>query len=158
MSSTGPRTICRMHQLAPTEHGGDCDPEVAGSCPPGWYYDDFSPDAQRSCGGAAERIAFGGGAARPPGADLRLQCLESVARGGGTRSSLAVGALCMPGGNCNAAPALPGLVCDAESGTCQMPCATDADCSGAGLGGFVCDTAHPLSDGTAICRDPTCPG
>ncbi len=71
---------------------------------------------------------------------------------------MVLGSPCSPdAGGCDLAPALPGLVCDPDTHTCQMPCTTAADCTDADLGGFVCDRTHPLSDGTAICRDPTCP-
>ncbi len=45
--------VCRLRQVVPLQHGGGCDPTVAGSCPSGWYYDDFSARASALPGRSA---------------------------------------------------------------------------------------------------------
>jgi len=141
---------------------------------PGWYYDDFTMDVQNNCPeDRRQRIAF---TAEPPsGAEVRLECFQSVGMGGG-EGGASIGDFCDPatGGNCAMGSSGDGdgdgegdaLSCDPVARSCGVPCSNDSDCRGAGLIGFVCDerplsTVSPeqfMGDDTPynFCVNPTC--
>jgi len=166
------RSVCVLEQQVPTDR-------TAGAAPPGgsgWYYDTFTTDGQSNCepspGAPWQRIAF---TAQPPsGAEVRLECFQSVQEGG--TGDVAIGTFCDPdtgatpgGAMCNAGSAPDGMTrlgCDPNNRSCGVPCTVDAECRSAGLVGFVCDT-RPLEQvnpdqfpGNAnpynFCVNPTC--
>ncbi len=141
----GDRAVCVLEQQVP----GD---RTIGSAPPtgaGWYYDTFTTEGQGNCETSPtipwQRIAF---TADPPsGAEVRLECFQSVQDSG--EGEVAIGTFCDPatgntpaGRSCSegrAADMSTPLGCDPNARSCGVPCGSDADCRGAGLVGFVCD-------------------
>ena len=114
--------------------------------------------------GNRQQIRFTTGAESMPGAKFRLECLSPVVPTGDRAD---IGTAC-PGG-VQAACDLTGddlaslrsqydrpsaaLVCDNIFNTCQLGCATDADCPG----GYVCYDSEDGNTGTnAYCISPTC--
>lgn len=168
----GDRPVCVLEQQVP-------DNRTLGASPPtaaGWYYDTFTTEGQTNCETSAtvpwQRIAF---TAQPPsGAEVRLECFQSVQEGGdgdvtiGTFCEPTTGALTSDPGRTCAEGSMGGtaLGCDVNTRSCGVPCGVDADCRGAGLVGYVCDT-RPLETvnpdqfpGNAtpynFCVNPTC--
>ncbi len=124
----------------------------AGGTPsePGWYYDDRSAATDGACAGT-QRIAFTADATPPNGVRVSLECLQRIqGSGGGTSAAVEVGSFCDPSSPdlhanpCDAA----GLFCEPDSRTCQLPCATDADCPSS----LLCDTLS----GAGFCRNAIC--
>jgi len=139
-------TECAVIQLATT--GG-----IAPTSGEGWYYDDFSMTTQTSCGATGQRIAFTTGAIPPNGVQVNLECLQRIqGSGGGTGMTIQVGTFCNPDSsdpNENPCGSVPGgLACEPLSRSCQVGCASDANCPSS----LVCDT----SSGTGFCRNPIC--
>ena len=119
-----------------------------------------------------QRIAF---TAQPPsGAEVRLECFQSVQEGG--EGDVVIGTFCDPATgqtqtdpprNCSEGNVGGvALGCDPNNRACGVPCNVDADCRGAGLVGYVCD-GRPLEQvnpdqfpGNAtpynFCVNPTC--
>ena len=164
------QAVCRLNQLVPT-----ADQIAAGSPPDGrgWYYDYFTAEGEENCleVGATSWQRIGFTAQPPSGAEVRLECFQSV-QGGGT-DEVGLGTFCDPGPDpaarvpdvCGAATDAANL-CDPVTRACGVPCDTDAQCREAGLVGFVCDT-RPLEvvdegnfGGNAtpynFCVNPTC--
>ncbi len=168
----GDRPVCVLAQQVPASR-------TLGSPPPtepGWYYDTFTMEGQDNCETSPtnpwQRIAF---TAQPPsGAEVRLECFQSVQEGG--TGAVAIGTFCDPAtGQTQTDPPQPcsagnvggtALGCDPNNRACGVPCGVDADCRGAGLVGYVCDT-RPLEQvnpdqfpGNAtpynFCVNPTC--
>ncbi len=94
---------------------------------------------------------------------VRLECLQPVQSAQGP-TVVDVYTPCVPPGDttCEAngqPPSAPGsrcaraLTCDTTLREWQVPCGSDADCAGAGLGAFRCDTGRAAG---AICVNPTC--
>ena len=166
------RPVCVLTQQVPA------DRTLGAALPtaPGWVYDTFSTEGQMNCdpGGGEpwQRIAF---TAQPPsGAEVRLECFQSVQETGD--GVVAIGDFCDPatgltttGPACSdPAGALSGVAlgCDPNTRACGVPCTSDATCRQAGLVGYVCD-ARALSEvnpeqfpGDATphlyCLNPTC--
>ncbi len=161
----GDREACTITQVpVDTVVQGSGLPPTSGA---GWFYDDFTADAE-ACGARPQRISFTAGAAPILGSTLRLECSQSVP---GDLDGPDVGDACTVGGpECTMTqdqldifvvrynlsgtytPAAGPLVCQNESNTCQVGCATDADCPG----GYVCFDAEENNPGTPFCADPTC--
>ncbi|MCS6857241.1 MAG: hypothetical protein NZM37_05980 [Sandaracinaceae bacterium] len=137
------REVCRVQQVT-REQG-------MNNSAPGWFYDNFTAEVRNRCGLNSQRIAFTTVAPPTPGANVRLECLQSLRPGvtGGDEllrqcdggSGCKVGQFCgNPGGDCgtsshNDKP----LKCDAVDRICAVKCENDADCESAGLIGFICD-------------------
>ncbi len=140
------RELCRVRQVG----------RAGAAVTAGWYYDDgtlgAASDLPPLCG---QRIAFS--VASPvTGAEVRLECFQTILPGTGAAAQL--GSFCDPtndaltsldaaGAHCSdgiATPGYPasvaGLSCDAFDRTCQVHCASDSDCTAAGLLSYVCDT------------------
>ncbi len=135
------REVCRVTQLA-----GD---RTSGAPPSGdgWYYDDFTADTIDRCGADGQRISYTDRAEPITGTLVRLECLQPVQAIPGTDpGDITIGSSCTR--DCAAA----GYQCDATSNTCQKQCASDADCSAAGLAGWKCGGSEAL----AFCQNPTC--
>lgn len=163
----GDRPVCVIPQIVPANRS-------PGAAPPdgtGWYYDDFTEALAMTCSGSDPRIAFAG-REPPTGATVRLECFVPV-RGGGD-AEVELGTFCdpaAPDGEVN--PCFEGrssggtpLSCDPVERVCGVGCRSHADCTAAGLQGFVCDE-RPLSaiDETEFsgrsephlfCVNPTC--
>jgi len=153
---------CEVDQVA--VHGGQLAVGQAG-----WYYDDFS-EAVRACPGEQQRISF----TEPPpsGARVTLECAREQA----TDVRVVEDALDsvpqpQPGSDCRDANGAPDATlcqiqrldgsldarmrCHPAHNVCVIPCQADADCPPA----WRCDdrsTTLELSDGVAICVNPTC--
>jgi hypothetical protein len=141
------RAVCTIRQLVPEDTSMGAGPPAGN----GWYYDFFTTDVTENCPESErQRIAF---TAQPPsGAEVRLECFQSVQNTG--EGDITIGTFCDP-----AAPSGPenvcsmgmapvgntALGCDPVTRACGVPCETDAQCRDAGLIGFVCDT-RPLSE------------
>ena len=126
---------------------------VVGGVPSGegWYYDDFSPATISACGADGRRVAFTGGARPPNGVNVELECLQRIqASGGGTGTAIQLGTFCDPeSADPNANPCAGiALACESSTRTCQIPCATPADCPSS----LDCDQ----SSGVGFCRNPIC--
>lgn len=158
------REVCRITQLPATETGAAA-PDGAG-----WYYEFDNSDVvatpptdlQKRCGAHKQRVAFKSDSKPQNGADLRLECLQSVQAGDET--TLDVGgfpcdanATCEPGKQVNGqdCPADYKLICDPLTLSWQIPCTNDSDCEP-----FTCDNvtqSRGTKDGPpAICVNPTC--
>ncbi len=115
---------------------------------PGWFYDDASAPGSTvrdSCGSATEpgqRISFSMLDAIP-GAELRLVCDQTIAPGDGAATG--IGSFCDPDAprdacaEARAPDRVSPLACDRLFRTCALACTDSSICSGAGLGGQVCD-------------------
>lgn len=167
-----------LHSVVATDHPDDGDgwlercvmdqvpvdgTQVVGD---GWYYDDFSSDATRCRRG--RRISFTIGAVPPEGSSVQIGCAQRV-RDGTLAVDLELG--CEVDGDCSFPTqeeearfvdrynlavrgyvmGVDGLICEDRRKTCQIPCASDADCPG----GFVCHD-DPASVVRAYCVNPTC--
>ncbi|MCA9532151.1 MAG: hypothetical protein KC593_00670 [Myxococcales bacterium] len=161
----GTREVCLVNQVIPTAEqiAGDMEPTELG-----WFYDDYLPsldeDCQRFEVGNRQQVRFTTGAESVPGAKFRLECLSPVVPTGARAD---IGSPC-PGftqADCDLAGddlislrsqydrANAALVCDDFSNTCQLGCATDADCPG----GYVCfDAAEGNMGMNSYCISPTC--
>jgi hypothetical protein len=144
--------ICEVTQLAAT--GG-----VAPS-DPGWYYDNFSMDVLERCGTTptdGQRISFTAGNEPRTGTLVRLECLQPVQGSGGASviqpdtPCTSPGTMCTNGENiadaiCTLPSGVEGgtMVCDDDSRTWQVQCASDAQCQA----GFRC--------AEGLCVNPTC--
>ena len=138
------RELCRIRQVG----------RMGAGTMPGWAYDDGNAALPAGfsmlpphCG---QRVGFS--VISPvDGAEVRLQCDETILPGSGSVAQL--GAFCDPAtGNvggpmgmaCTTGTAIAGnpmhLGCDSFARSCEIPCTTDADCTGAGLLSYVCDT------------------
>jgi len=141
----GDRPVCVLEQQLPADRALGAPPPTGA----GWYYDTFTTEGQANCETSPtdpwQRIAF---TSDPPsGAEVRLECFQSVQDGG--EGVVVVGTFCDPASGTTATdpPSTCGagtfggvsLGCDPNSRACGVPCATNADCRGAGLVGFVCD-------------------
>ena len=151
--------VCRVIQVIPDRSGATPSLPSGGV---GWYYDDFDPDLPTRCADNQQRISFTPGAEPKTGTLVKLECYQPA------RDD--VGGLRVPGDGCgdndnmpqnnvctcegvDCSPSIAGMICDAESLTCQVPCSSNADCRNRlGLGGFICDT----SKATPFCVNPTC--
>ncbi len=160
------RPVCTLAQQVPTSRAPGGEPTGDG-----WFYDDFTMDVMMNCAAdRQQRIAF---TAQPPsGAEVRLECFQSVGMGGGT-GEVQIGDFCDPndvanGANCASSNDGAGnpLGCDPVERSCGVPCVDDSTCREAGLVGFRCDT-RPLDQvdpdnfpGNAtqynFCVNPTC--
>jgi hypothetical protein len=167
------REVCQVTQL-PT------DPTAGVPSGLGWFYDDFTPETQETCGfnPTPQRVSFTANAEPATGARIRFECLQVA-----PPETEDVGWPCETDAFCDPNPdnCLPGeavttaeceldpanccetrilkerydrdnleLVCDPDSNTCQLTCQTNVQCPG----GFAC---HDESgDGTRYCVNPTC--
>lgn len=136
------KEVCKVRQ----------SPAVGGVIPtePGWYYDNFSSDVMMSCGAMGQRISFTVGAEPKSGARVRLECLQPVQNIG--TGADGIGRAC-PAAPVTCASFFPGEtvatpVCDTGTNTCQLQCASDAQCPSS----FRCEME------TGYCRNPTCGG
>ena len=144
-----PRQLCQVEQVARADI----------MAMPGWYYDDFATDLADTCGATPQRIAFTGMAPPATGSEVRLECLQTIALGSGSGTDVScdddnnvsnqcqIGMFCEDPTNhlCGTGTSLPGgggatLGCDPVERLCAVPCTSDADCTTAGLLGYVCDT------------------
>lgn len=118
----------------------------------GWYYDDFSMETDTSCdrpGIEGQRIAFTPGAIPPNGVNVNLECLQRIqGSGGGTGTDIQVGTFCDTASDICPTAAGMSLVCEPNSRTCQVGCATNANCPSS----LVCDT----ESGAGYCVNPIC--
>jgi len=107
MEDDGPHDVCRMRQLGVPAMG------------PGWYLDDFSADAQASCGSHG-RLAFTSGSDLPRNVRLlSFDCHQPIAEG----------SICDPSvPDACASDTEPGLFCHPERYTCVRPCSRRSDC------------------------------
>ena len=166
------RALCVLDQQVPDSRVADAPPPTA----PGWYYDTFTSEGRTNCEDSPsepwQRIAF---TAQPPnGADVLLECFQSVQEGG--EGDVTIGTFCDPadgstttGRQCSDGRTINGVAalgCDPNTRACGVPCGVDADCPSAGLVGFVCDR-RPLSEVNPdqfmgndaphnFCVNPTC--
>lgn len=158
------REVCRINQLAPTAADIMNGTEPTGL---GWYYDDYSSDLASDCErfevGNRQQVRFSTGAESIPGAKFRLECLSPVVPTGARAD---IGTACpgfdqtrcdLTGADLDSLQSQydreTTLVCDDLSNTCQLACATDADCPG----GYVCFDAADGNEGmNAYCISPTC--
>ena len=111
---------------------------------PGWAYDDGDPRLPAAFSwlpaSCAQRIGWSV-IETGHGTELRVSCDESILPG--SNRVVQRGAFCDPTTGavqgttigCSSAE----LSCDAFDRTCQLACATDADCVNGGLAGFICD-------------------
>ena len=169
------RELCRVRQVGRSGAG-----MIAG-----WFYDDGDPRLPAGVSdlpaGCSQRIAFS--LAEPiPGAEIRLDCYETILPGSGAAAQL--GSFCDPQTDeitgsfgfehCSDGIATPGfesstLVCDPFDRTCAIDCTSNSDCAAAGLLSYVCDhrTADQYYGGTPppeltgdrthdFCVNPTC--
>lgn len=171
------RELCRLRQVGRAGAG-----TVAG-----WAYDDGNAALgawSMRPAGCTQRIGLSLVNA-VSGAEVQLQCSQTILPG---TSDLApqLGDFCDPStGNtmgttpmsCTAGHAVAGfqtaLACDSFNRSCQVACHSDADCTGAGLLSYVCDTrtaasvfgdASMIPTGSGItadqahdfCVNPTC--
>lgn len=169
------REVCRVRQVGRAGAGIDA----------GWAYDDGSPALMpgwSSLGlGCAQRAGLsviGWG----HGVDVRIVCDERILPASGAAAQL--GSPCDPAtGMTVTSPPVPcstahvvnddatsgALTCDAFGRSCQLACATDADCPGGGAIGMVCDLRSAIeyfpdgvpggvapSDVRHVCVDPSC--
>ena len=171
----GTREVCLVEQVIPTAAQIAADQEPTDL---GWFYDDYLPslaeDCQRFAEGNRQQVRFTTGAESVPGAKFRLECLSPVVPTGARAD---IGSPC-PGftqADCDLTGAdlislqMTGadlislqsqydrtnaaLVCDDFTNTCQLGCATDADCPG----GYVCyDAAEGNPGMNSFCISPTC--
>jgi hypothetical protein len=143
-----PRQLCQVAQVARADIMAQ----------PGWYYDDFATDLVDTCGATPQRIAFTGMAPPATGSEVRLECLQTIALGSGSSTDVScdgdegatgcsLGQFCEDptADACGTGRSLPGgagsvLDCDPVERLCAVPCSSDADCTTAGLLGYVCDT------------------
>ncbi|MBX3272449.1 MAG: hypothetical protein KF729_19475 [Sandaracinaceae bacterium] len=168
----GDRPVCVLAQQVPANRS----PGAPAPTAPGWYYDTFTDDGRMNCETSPanpwQRIAF---SAQPPsGAEVRLECFQSVQSGG--TGPVTVGTFCDPStGQTITDSPMPcssgnlggvSLGCDPNTRACGVPCASTADCRGSGLVGYVCDT-RPLQSVNPdqfpgntnpynFCVNPTC--
>jgi hypothetical protein len=143
---------CEVTQLSTA---GVLAPEVpAGE---GWYYEDLTSVADGVPCAGAQRIAFTAGAVPPNGIRVNLECLQRVqGSGGGSGTAIQVGTPCTPSNTSADPPAVDvcpsaagmTLICEPRSLTCQISCATDADCPSS----LVCDATSEVR----VCRNPIC--
>lgn len=149
----GSLRLCRLNQLVPASR-------ALGAAPPrgvGWYYDDFTADQARFCGGP--QVAFVGVQISEP---IHFVCrvpVEDAVRGHGAPCDpLRAGACVDP------ITGAETLSCDPVLEACGLPCAGDDDCRD--LENWVCDTrplgeldpAHFAGDERprGVCVDPRC--
>lgn len=128
------REVCLVQQVTGPEAGA------------GWYYDGGAA-AAAACGELrAHAITYTLGAESTNRATVRAECVFVQAFDGHAAPATGpdVGSACATDGECG------DLVCDPESLTCQVGCASDADCPG----GHVC-SPNGASD-VPICINPTC--
>jgi len=174
--STIMREVCRVHQVGRAGAGID----------PGWAYDDGNAGLMAGWSslpaGCTQRVGFS--VVSPvTGAEVRLQCNETILPSTHMASAAQLGSPCEPttgnttGGAmvaCNTGYAVPGntsvhLACDAYDRSCQVACTTDADCTGSGLLSYVCDHRTAMEYFTlgipgsidpasthSFCVNPTC--
>ena len=156
----GSRTFMRMSDpgLGEAEGRQVCRvAQVPGGAGAGWYYDAAPGD--RCPLTTPQRIAFTDLSAPVPGTDVRLECLQPVQTLPGVAAgTITIGTACRTDtGICGSARiGAAALACESVTGSCQLPCASDADCSGAGLSGFVCDTGMVGGYDQPVCVNPTC--
>ncbi len=164
--------VCTIEQLAPAGWTGSGTARDALSPPSGqgWYYDDFSADVRDKCGDTPQRIVYTSGSEPKTGTVVRLECLQNVS--GSKANSPEIGEPCTnpdpngPQWRCedyrpDGEPASGGngMFCYAPTNTCQMRCATDADCLAANLGGYRCPSDEEMAAlgiSERYCINPTC--
>ena len=150
--------VCLVEQVIPDRTRGRI-PEGQS----GWYYDDFSDERASHCSRQDNRITFTEDAEPGQGSLIHLECFHPALPGRdlgsrilgdtcGDSSNTPLDLVCDCGdGACT--PLVRGMICDAGSLTCQVPCATNADCRDRlGLGGFVCDESRLRP----VCVNPVC--
>ncbi len=161
------RNVCSVSQVGP-----------ARAAEAGWFYETTElmlpgSDLATLCGAGSQRIRF---TIMPvTNSQVRLECLQTILPGGG---SMGLGSFCSPDTGAVACGAIietmTPLACDPFTRDCQVACTTTADCSRAGLLGYVCDNRTatevvgagmlPVVNGSPIsgdalhnfCVNPTC--
>jgi hypothetical protein len=156
------RTVCQINQVAVNQdHTFRASPKALPGVPDaltGWYYDDFSDDAQKNCNaGEKQRISFRPESAKPQETTIRYECFQPVLGGDQDASGKeAVNSKCKTDAECQARNDPPEavvqglgytLTCEEVSNSCQIPCQEDSQCPD----GWLCELE------SSLCRNPTCP-
>jgi len=158
--------VCEVEQQPIPDRAGGVAPTA-----PGWFYDDFTAPVDERCGDAntangiqGQRISFTAGAEPKTGVTVRLECLQPVSST--EPGVIGLGTPCAEDASICATSSTPNLFCNSVSNTCTQACSSDADCAGAGLGGFVCGDSlaqqkcgePEAAPGDCFCVNPTCGG
>jgi hypothetical protein len=167
------------HQVCTVTQLNDAVSRAAQVAPDGmgWFYDDFTDDVDSRCGDdnaangvQGQRISFTTGSEPSTGVTVRLECLQPVS--GNNNGEIGLDSPCLPSDGASACGSIPGLFCRSGKNVCAQTCSSDADCAGAGLGGFVCasqtgqtkcgiqDPEAPMTNPNeeCFCSNPTCGG
>lgn len=168
LTDTG-RARCEVQQLATRNSA------VQGA-DEGWYYDDFTPNAQQCPGATKQRVTFTAGAEPSNGVTVQLECLNETQTAPNVQIDLdrnyytrrgeappTIGMPCDDGDRQCAVVTRGGrgdtMFCHREQGVCVQACKFDSDCPPA----WVCDPREEQAERAGgqgqprrICVNPTC--